>query len=133
MTQSLIPNYVKSEQLLKANGVTETVTQLIQTAMWFIDSSLLAWLSANKLVWLTAGLFFLSPLLLSGLESVDLTPSKEKGKWQQIIQGWQTVSTSSALKRIVWMDVLETIAGTVWIAAILYVFVSDALLADEKW
>lgn len=27
----------------------------------------------------------------------------------------------------------ETIAGTVWIAAILYVFVSDALHVDEKW
>jgi DHA3 family macrolide efflux protein-like MFS transporter len=133
VTQSLIPNYVKSEQLLKANGTTETITQLIQTAMWFVGSLLLMWLSANELVWLTAGLFFLSSLLLSGLEAVDFTPFKEKGKWQQISQGWQTVSTSPVLKRIVWMDVLETIAGTVWIAAILYVFVSDALLADEKW
>ncbi|WP_343053329.1 MFS transporter [Planococcus glaciei] len=31
------------------------------------------------------------------------------------------------------MDVLETVAGTVWIAAILYVFVSDALSAGEQW
>ncbi|WKA57028.1 MFS transporter [Planococcus shenhongbingii] len=133
VTRSLIPNYVKSEQLLKANGMTETITQLIQTAMWFIGSSLLIWLSAIEIVWLTAGLFLISSLLLSSLERVDFTPSKEHGKWQQLSQGWQTVSTSPVLKRIAWMDVLETIAGTVWIAAILYVFVSDALLADEKW
>ncbi|MGK7377338.1 MFS transporter [Planococcus sp. 1R117A] len=133
VTRSLIPNYVESEQLLKANGMTETITQLIQTAMWFVGSSLLIWLSANELVWLTAGLFLVSCLLLNSLDTVDFTPSKEQGKWQQLSQGWQTVSTSPVLKRIAWMDVLETIASTVWIAAILYVFVSDALLADEKW
>ncbi|MCH4827331.1 MFS transporter [Planococcus halocryophilus] len=133
VTQSLIPNYVKSEQLLKANGITETVTQLIQTAMWFVGSSLLIWLAANELVWLTAALFLVSSLLLSFLDTVDFTPSSNQGKWKQISQGWKTVSTSPVLKRIVWMDVLETIAGTVWIAAILYVFVSDALFADEKW
>lgn len=133
VTQSLIPNYVKNEQLLKANGITGTVTQFIQTAMWFIGSSLLIWLTANELVWFTAGLFFLSSLLLSNLEPVDFTPSKKQGKWKQISNGWQTVSTTPVLKRIAWMDVLETVAGTVWIAAILYVFVSDALLVDEKW
>jgi len=133
VTQSLIPNYVKNEQLLKANGVTETVTQFIHTAMWFIASSLLLWLTANELVWLTAGLFFLSSLLLSNLESVDFTPSIQQDKWKQISNGWHTVSNTPVLKRIAWMDVLETIAGTAWIAAILLVFVSDALFADEKW
>lgn len=133
VTQSLIPIYVKYEQLLKANGITETVTQLIQTAMWFVGSSLLIWLTANELLWLTAGLFFLSSLLLSGLEAVDSTTSRHQGKWQQISSGWKTVSASPVLKRIVWMDVLETIAGTVWIAAILYVFVSEALMAEEMW
>ncbi|PIC57998.1 MFS transporter [Sporosarcina sp. P12(2017)] len=133
VTQSLIPNYVKSEQLLKANGITETVTQLIQTSIWLIGSSLLIWLSASAFVWLTVGAFSVSSLLFTRLEAVQFTPTKEKYTWQQISRGWQTVFTSPVLKRIVWMDILETIAGTVWIAAILYVFVSDALVADEKW
>src|SRR5690606_17321525 len=114
VTQTLLPHYVKSEQLLKANGITETITQSIQTAMWFVGSSLLIWLLANDLVWLTAALFFFSSLLLCGLESVTITPSKRQSKWQQITQGWQTVSGSPVLKRIAWMDILETIAGTVW-------------------
>ena len=49
VTRSLIPIYVNNEQLLKANGITETVTQLIQTAMWFVGSSLLIWLTENDL------------------------------------------------------------------------------------
>lgn len=133
VTQSLLPIYVKSEQLLKANGLTETVTQLIQTTMWFVGSSLLIWLTSTELLWLTAGLFFLSSLLLSCLDPVDFELSKHQGTWKQLSQGWRTVSDSPVLKRIALMDVLETTAGTVWIAAILYVFVSDALSADEQW
>lgn len=111
VTQALIPNYVKSEQLLKANGITETVTQLIQTAMWFVGSSLLIWLTAIELVWLTAGLFLLSSLLLSGLARVDSTTPQPKNKWQQITEGWHTVSKTPVLKRIAMMEMLETIAG----------------------
>lgn len=133
VTQSLIPIYVKNKQLLKANGVTETVTQFIQTAMWFVGSSLLIWLSATELLWITAGLFLLSSILLTRLEAVAFIPSKSKGKWRQISKGWKTVTKTPVLIRIAWMDIMETIAGTVWIAAILLVFVNDALLADEKW
>ncbi|RLQ89866.1 MFS transporter [Planomicrobium sp. Y74] len=132
-TQSLIPLYVKNEQLLKANGLTETVTQFIQTAMWFVGSSLLIWLTATELLWITAGLFLLSSILLTRLEAVAFIPSKPKGKWRQISKGWKTVTKTPVLIRIAWMDIMETIAGTVWIAAILLVFVNDALLADEKW
>lgn len=121
---------MKSEQLLKANGITETVTQLIQTAVWYVGSSLLIWLSASELVWLTVGVLFISSLLFTRLEAVQFTPTKEIGTWQQIGRGWHTVSTSPVLKRIFWKDILETIAGTVRIAAILYVFVSDTLFTD---
>lgn len=132
-TQSLIPNYVESEYLLKANGLKETVTQFIQTAMWFVGSSLLIWFTANELIWVTVVLFCLSSLLLTNLQPVNFNPPKGQGKWMQISQGWQTVSKTPVLKRIAWMEVMETIAGTVWIAAILYVFVNEALLVDEKW
>ncbi|QHJ69925.1 MFS transporter [Planococcus halotolerans] len=133
VTQSLIPLYVKNEQLLKANGLTETVTQFIQTAMWFVGSSLLIWLTPTELLWITAGLFLLSSILLTRLEAGAFIPSKSKGKWRQISKGWKTVTKTPVLIRIAWMDIMETIAGTVWIAAILLVFVNDALLADEKW
>ncbi|WP_203339947.1 MFS transporter [Planococcus beijingensis] len=133
VTRSLIRIYVEREQLLKANGLTETLTQLIQTAMWFVGSSLLIWLTATELVWITAGLFFLSSLLLISLQAVEFTPAVQHGKWQQISNGWKTVSASPVLKRIALMDILETIAGAVWIAAILYVFVSEALGAEEQW
>src|SRR5699024_486366 len=36
--QTLIPHYVKPDHLIQANGITETVTQLIQAGMWFAGS-----------------------------------------------------------------------------------------------
>jgi DHA3 family macrolide efflux protein-like MFS transporter len=133
VSQSLIPAYVDDVQLLKANGILETTTQFIQTAIWFVGSSLLIVSTANELLWLTACLFFVSSLFMSLLEQVSFTATKQPGKWQLISSGWKTVLTTPVLKRIARMDVLETVAGTVWIAAILYVFVNEALLADEKW
>ncbi|MGI2326904.1 MFS transporter [Planococcus sp. YIM B11945] len=133
VTKSLLPVYVNDELLLKANSITETVTQLIQTVMWFIGSLLLVLASANGLIWATAGLFFCSRALLVFLVKAEFTSSNTIGKWDQLKLGWHTVSKTPTLKRIAWMDFFETIAGTVWIAAILYVFVSDVLHAGEAW
>src|SRR5699024_4851034 len=41
--------------------------------------------------------------------------------------------STPVLRKIAVMEVLETIAGTVWIAAILYVFVTEALQVGEEW
>ena len=131
--QTLIPHYVKSENLIKANGIAETATQIIQTIMWFVGSSLLLVLSPVQLIWLVGGLFVISSVLLCFLESVNHPITESQGKFAQIKEGWITLAKTPVLKRIAWMDFFETIAGTVWIAAILYVFVSDALNVNEKW
>lgn len=34
--QTLIPYYVKPEHLIRANGMADTVTQVIQAVMWFV-------------------------------------------------------------------------------------------------
>lgn len=131
--QTLIPYYVKSENLIQANGIAETVTQIIQTIMWFVGSSLLLIFSPVQLIWLVGGLFVISSVLLCFLESVKHQTTELQGKLEQIIEGWITLVRTPVLRRIAWMDFFETIAGTVWIAAILYVFVSDALNVNEKW
>src|SRR5690606_11716633 len=50
--QTLIPHYVKPEHLLQANGIAETVTQIIQASMWFVGSLFLVILSSQQLIWL---------------------------------------------------------------------------------
>lgn len=131
--QSLIPHYVNSDYLLKANGITETVTQLIQTAMWILGSMLLIIVGSHQLVWIVVCLFVISSVLLIILENVKQSPNVSNGKMEMIKEGWRTLANTPVLRKIAWMDFFETLAGTVWIAAILYVFVNDALEVDEKW
>ncbi|MPM56862.1 hypothetical protein SDC9_103678 [bioreactor metagenome] len=131
--QTLIPHYVKPEHLVQVNGIAETVTQIIQAVMWFVGSLFLVILSSHQLIWVVVGMFILSSILLCFLENVNHQTTESQGKLEQIKKGWKTLSNTPVLKRIACIDFLETIAGTVWIAAILYVFVSEALNVDEKW
>lgn len=132
--QTLTPYYVKPEHLIQANGISETITQVIQAGMWFVGSSLLIIMSSQQLIWLVGCLFVIASILLCLLESVNNHETTDlKGKLEKIKEGWKTLSNTPVLRRIAWIEFLETIAATVWIAAILYVFVNDALNVDEKW
>ncbi|MCL1700575.1 MFS transporter [Lysinibacillus sp. Bpr_S20] len=132
--QTLTPYYVKPEHLIQANGIAETITQIIQAGMWFVGSSLLMIMSSQQLIWLVGCLFVMASIILCLLESVNNHETTElKGKLEKIKEGWRTLSNTPVLRRIAWIEFLETIAATVWIAAILYVFVNDALNVGEKW
>jgi len=133
ISQTLIPHYVKPEDLVQANGITETVTQILQAMMWFIGSLFLLVLNPPQLVWLVGVLFAISSSLLCFLDVVSHTTTESKGKLEQIKEGWRSLADTKVLRKIGWINVFETLAGTVWIAAILLVFVSDALHTDEKW
>lgn len=131
--QTLVPHYVKDEQLLRANGIDEAVTQFIQTVMWFIGSLFLLFLSSQQLVWIVGFLFTVASIVLSLLENVDQQSLAMQGKMKQVIKGWKLLWQTPVLRRIVWIDFLESIASTVWIAAIILVFVTNALQVEEQW
>src|SRR5690625_6688520 len=59
--------------------------------------------------------------------------SVQKSSLNQIKKGWKDLLSTPILRKIAVMEILETIAGTVWIAAILYVFVNEALQVGEAW
>lgn len=131
--QTLTPYYVKSEHLIQANGIAETVTQVIQAGMWFLGSSLLIIMTPQQLIWFVGCLFVVSSIILCLIEGVSHVTTEVQGKLEMIKEGWKTLSNTPVLRRIAWIEFLETIAATVWIAAILYVFVNEALNVDEKW
>src|SRR5690625_2729501 len=131
---SMIPQYVNSDKLVPANGIAETVFQTIQTVMWFVGSLFLVLTSPQQIVWIVTILFVISSVLLCFLESVDQQEEEaQKGKLDQIKKGWNDLLSTPVLRKIAVMEILETIAGTVWIAAILYVFVNEALQVGEAW
>ncbi|MGP9039990.1 MFS transporter [Cytobacillus kochii] len=133
ISQTLIPHYVKSEQLMKANGFFDTVTQIIQAGMWFISSLLLIRIGSNSLLWVVIGLFFLSSCFLSFLNSVQSSNDKQPSPFAEMKEGWHILYRTPILRKMAYIEGLDSIAATVWIAAILYVFVSERLQADHQW
>ncbi|MFB6466969.1 MFS transporter [Cytobacillus sp. Hz8] len=131
--QSLIPHYVKKEQLLQANSMVEAITQLIQATMWFVGSLFLRVLNAQQLIWVVGLLFIMASSILCLLENVQHHPLKSQKMMEQMREGWKTLVEIPVLKTMSKMIFLETIAGTVWIAAILYVFAKEVLHVSEAW
>lgn len=130
---TMIPQYVAPEKLVRANGIAESLSQFIQTIMWFVGSLFLVWINVRQLVWVVACLFAISSISMYLLENVSEQKVERESKVEQIKAGWQSLFKIPVLRKIALMEILETIADTVWIAAILYVFVSEALHVDEKW
>nr|WP_174234338.1 MFS transporter [Bacillus sp. V59.32b] len=131
--QTLIPHYVEDDELLQANGLSETITQLIQMGMWMSGSLLLVVFQQNQLIWCTFGLFAFASLCLSHLKRVEHHAPVQEGKWLQFTVGWKMIKGIPLLKALAQMEFLEAAASTVWIAAILYVFVEEALQEGEQW
>src|SRR5690625_7328935 len=122
-----VPTLLPYTTLFRSNGITETVLQLIQTVMWFVGSLFLVLTSPQQIVWIVSILFVVSSVLLCFLENVDQQDEVQKSSLNQIKKGWKDLLSTPILRKIAVMEILETIAGTVWIAAILYVFVNEAL------
>lgn len=131
--QTLIPYYVEKDYLIQANGVAETITQSIQIGTWFFGSMLLLVLNPNELIWLVTVLFGLSSLILGLLKNIEFKAEEQEKKWVLLTQGWRTIHVTPVLKTMAWMEFFETIAGSVWIAAILIVYVKEVLHAAEQW
>lgn len=131
--QSLLPHYVEEKDLLRANSIAETVIQSIQVGSWFVGSSLLLLLTPSQLIWGVVVLFFMATLLLKLLPDVARMERPQKKKWVLFMQGWQSIHQTPVLKVAARMDLLESMAGAVWVAAILLVFVEEALQASSQW
>ncbi|WP_102693305.1 MFS transporter [Rummeliibacillus pycnus] len=131
---SLLPYYVENHELVKANSVVDSVSQTIQIASWLFGSLLLIWMGTNILIILVATLFVISSLLFGGLTPVNNQGKQEDSSIREsLVKGWQTIRATPILKVQLIIEILETLASTVWIASILYAFVENALHASQEW
>lgn len=131
--RTFLPYYVEDVLLVKANSMVESITQLIQIVAWLFGGLLLLAVSPFQLIMIVGFLFFISTITLGLLQDVNHVGEKEISIWSRLTEGWRSIVSTPVLRKIMQTDILETIAGTVWIAAILYVYVEQALEAGEQW
>jgi MFS family permease len=129
-----IPFIVKREELMGANGFLSTVDQTIQFSTWALGGLLLALLNESLLFVLVILLFLASTLYMLKLPVIPATTIQQKKYWwKQFGEGWSEVRSSKRLRNIFFIYGLESAAGAVWIAAVLYLYVDIVLQRSEAW
>ncbi|MFP9128979.1 MFS transporter [Niallia sp. BSM11] len=131
---ALVPVLVKKEKLVKTNSFLAVLDQITQLIAWPIGSILLVIWGGNHLLWLTFCLFIISSLFMFYIKQ-DQQPKNEViiSKWSSIKEGWIIIWENRQLRSISLMNIFETFANGVWIAAILYVYVEEVLHKQEFW
>ncbi|WP_416420143.1 MFS transporter [Priestia aryabhattai] len=131
---ALVPSLVKEEKLIKANSFLAISDQVTQLIAWPIGSLLLVLLGGSTILLFTFTLFVISSILMFLIADQTISKSREKtSKLIAIKEGWQVIWNSKQLRTISLMNVIETLANSVWIAAILFIYVEQALQKTEVW
>lgn len=132
--QSLIPHYVPSEELMKANSLSESINEVMQVGNWLIGGSMLLWFSSADVILFSLGLYVMATLSFSRLKKVDLPEKKESNsKIAQATEGFSLFAKKTDLRTYLIIDSLESIAAPVWNSSILLVYVTESIQEESNW
>ncbi|MBS4207357.1 MFS transporter [Bacillus sp. FJAT-50079] len=134
-TNAMIPRVVKEAELLKANSIISMINETVQIGGWALGGMLVTLINGQNTIWLTFSLFIVSTIMM--IRIVDHTPFQVKVEKQRTVEtlkaGWLTIWKNPFFRSIHVMIFIEAMANVVWVAAILYVFVTEVLKVTEAW
>lgn len=137
-SHAMLPRLVDTSELTKANSFIALVDQMIQLGGWAVGGLLVAALGGSNVIGVTFVLAAAAAIFMRLIEDQHETPQGQKEKsgvshWSSIQEEWILIWREPSLRAIHVIFVLETIAGVIWIAAIIYVYVAEVLHREEAW
>jgi MFS family permease len=131
---ALVPSLVDENDLVKTNSLLAISDQIVQLIAWPIGGILLVTWGVENILWLALTLYLFSTILMGFISGLECSQQSEnRSRWDVLKEGWSIIWKSKQLRTISLMNILETFANGVWIAAILFVYVSEALNKGESW
>lgn len=133
---SMVPQLVPEEKIVRTNGFLAVVDQIVQLGSWPVGSIIVSIASGNLLLIFTVILFSISTIMMSLIVFIQENNTKEKlkkTKWSSLQEGWRTIWRTPSLRMVAVVDFFDSIANVVWIAAILLVYVQEVLNKGESW
>lgn len=137
LLNSVTPKIVPKGNLVKANSSLSITTQSVQIAGYsFTGFAVINWghnstLAFNVvLLWVSVlALYITSKYFMDNVE----VQIENKSKWTLMNEGWGILWRNQTLRLVTLMDVIEGMAGPIWIGAITLVYVKEALNQGEQW
>lgn len=131
---ALVPSLIAEERLLKANSFLAMTDQITRLIAWPAGSILMIWWGEANMLWFTFLLFTISSAFMWFIHVEGIQKSEEAlSKLTVVKEGWTVIWNSKQLRTTSIMTMLETVAGGVWIAAIILVFVEEGLHQTYVW
>ncbi|MFB0831913.1 MFS transporter [Brevibacillus laterosporus] len=133
---ALLPRIAQPVHLLRLNSLFATTDQGIQFMGWALGGMLVAFLGVTYLFAVSLGLFILSTVCMAYLDdpiSQATTRMDSSSNKEALLRGWNYILRSRALFTLTCMDVLESLAGAIYVAAIMLFYVSDVLGKGQEW
>lgn len=119
---------------MKANGFLNVITQTIFVAGWPLGSVLLISTNSSFIIWLTVMLYAVSTIYTGRIKVPEqatdpVTPSN----WDSIKSGWGAIRQIPTIRTLISIDFITTLASSVWVAAVIYIYVEQNLHLGEEW
>ncbi|SYX82763.1 MFS transporter [Paenibacillus alvei] len=130
---ALYPRLVEEDKRVHANSLVSTSMQMLSLLGWTMGGILVAKLGHSLVLQLSAGLLFLGCLCILRLSHNQESSVGADKKSHSIMTGWTYLFTHPKLRVITWMDILEGVAGGIWIGGVTLVFAQEVLHKDEAW
>ncbi|MBD8005053.1 MFS transporter [Bacillus norwichensis] len=132
--RSMIPLLVEKTILVKANSFFSIVENIVELGGWPASGILIALLNGKILLFMTLFLFFISFIMVSFIHYAEERKiSHPATKWIVLKEGWTAIWRTPVFKTIAIIELVDSMANVVWIAAILYVYVEEILAKSEAW
>ncbi|MEK4064918.1 MFS transporter [Peribacillus sp. FSL R5-0717] len=131
VSAALVPQLVPKEERMKANGFLNVITQTIFVAGWPLGSVLLISTNSSFIIWLTVMLYAVSTIY-TGRIKVPTDPVAPSN-WDSIKSGWVAIRQIPTIRTLISIDFITTLASSVWVAAVIYIYVEQNLQLGEEW
>ncbi|PCL93801.1 MFS transporter [Paenibacillus lautus] len=138
LIQSMVPRMVAPDRLVKANSSLSVTSQSLQIAGYTFTGFLViryghmpTLIMRCTLIWLSVLCFWIAA---RSMQSKALAAAgRGKPSWEVIREGWFYLWRIPTLRIVTIMDMVEGIAGTIWVGAITLVYVKEVLHQGEAW
>ncbi|MFJ7364236.1 MFS transporter [Peribacillus frigoritolerans] len=134
VSAALVPQLVPKEERMKANGFLNVITQTIFVAGWPLGSVLLISTNSSFIIWLTVMLYAVSTIYTGRIKDPEQTTAPvAPSNWGSIKSGWVAIRQIPTIRTLISIDFITTLASSVWVAAVIYIYVEQNLQLGEEW
>ncbi|RKP48859.1 MFS transporter [Cohnella endophytica] len=135
---AIVPLLVGEDELVKANGTLASIDNGVRMAAWSLGATLLVAVGAKNMMWISFALFTLSAIAMVCIRTRETAKQtaaslERSSAWTTLREGWIVLWRVPVLKAVAVLEILEGLAGGIFIGGVMLVYVKELLHQGEEW